>query len=136
MISDHEISVCLEHEVKSKIGTIFKNEKILEEYSVKIYEIGPYFYKHYRKKYKLMKMELNTYYLELIFILLNIFQLQKLMKKVILTETLLLKEKEKKRQKKDLNINLLELILVGKIMIYSMKLVQYKHLLVNLKKAK
>ena len=71
MISDHEISVCLEHEVKSKIGTIFKNEKILEEYSVKIYEIGPYFYKHYRKKYKLM--ELNTYYLELIFILPNIF---------------------------------------------------------------
>ena len=73
MIPDHEISVCLEHEVKSKIGTIFKNEKILEEYSVQIYEIDPYFCKHYRKKYKLMKMDLNTNYLELIFILLNIF---------------------------------------------------------------
>ena len=26
------------------------NEKILEEYSVKIYEIDTYFYEHYRKK--------------------------------------------------------------------------------------
>ena len=38
-IPDYEISVSIEHVVKSKIGTIFVNEKILEEYSVKIYEI-------------------------------------------------------------------------------------------------
>ena len=50
MIPDFEISKCPEHEVKSKIGTIFVNEKILEEYSIKIYEIDPYFYEHYRKK--------------------------------------------------------------------------------------
>ena len=50
MIPDFEISKCPEHEVKSKIGTIFVNEKILEEYSVKIYEIDPYFYEHYKKK--------------------------------------------------------------------------------------
>ena len=50
MIPDFEISKCPKHEVKSKIGTIFVNEKILEEYSVKIYEIDPYFYEHYRKK--------------------------------------------------------------------------------------
>ena len=50
MIPDNEISVCPEHEVKSKIGTIFVNEEILEDYSVKIYEIGPYFYEHYNKK--------------------------------------------------------------------------------------
>ena len=49
MIPDSEISVCPEHEVKSKIGTIFVNEEILEEYSVKIYEIDPYFYEHYKK---------------------------------------------------------------------------------------
>ena len=49
MIPDSEISVCPEHEVKSKIGTIFTNEKILEEKSVKIYEIDPYFYEHYKK---------------------------------------------------------------------------------------
>ena len=48
-IPDHEISKCPEHEVKSKIGTMFVNEKILEEYSVKIYEIDPYFYEHYKK---------------------------------------------------------------------------------------
>ena len=50
MIPDYEISVSIEHKVKSKIGTIFVNEKILEEYSVKIYEIDPYFYEHYKKK--------------------------------------------------------------------------------------
>ena len=32
MILDHEISVSIEHVVKSKIGKIFVNEKILEEY--------------------------------------------------------------------------------------------------------
>ena len=37
-----------------------------------------------------MKMSVNLYYLQLMFILLNIFQPQKLMKKVILTETLFL----------------------------------------------
>ena len=50
MIPDSEIPKCPEHEVKSKIGIIFVNEKILEEYSVRIYEIDPYFYQHYRKK--------------------------------------------------------------------------------------
>ena len=49
MISNSEISEYPEHEVKSKIGNIFVNEKILEEYSVKIYEIDPYFYEHYGK---------------------------------------------------------------------------------------
>ena len=34
---DSEISACPEFEVKSKIGKLFMNEKILEEYSVKIY---------------------------------------------------------------------------------------------------
>ena len=50
MIPDHEITKCPEHEVKSKIGNIFVSEEILEEYSVKIYEIDPYFYEHYKKK--------------------------------------------------------------------------------------
>ena len=72
MIRDYEISVSIEHVVKSKIGKIFANEKILEEYSVKIYEIDPYFHEHYKNKYKLTIMIKNTYCLELIFILLNI----------------------------------------------------------------
>ena len=45
----------------------------------------------------------NTYYLELMFILLNILQQQKLMKKVILTETLFLKKKREKALEKKLN---------------------------------
>ena len=72
MIPEPEISVCPEHEVKSKIGTIFTNKKTLGKKSVKIYEIDPYFC-IIKKKYKLMKMVANTCYLELIFSLLNIF---------------------------------------------------------------
>ena len=49
MIADYETSVSIEHVAKSKIGTIFSNEKILEEYSVRIYEIDPYFYEHHKK---------------------------------------------------------------------------------------
>ena len=63
MISDSEGSECPEHEVKSKIRNIFANEKTLDVYSVKIYETDHYFYEHYGK---------NIYYLELMFILLNI----------------------------------------------------------------
>ena len=44
MIPESEISESLEYEVKSKIGNTFVNEKMLEEYSVKTYEIDPYFY--------------------------------------------------------------------------------------------
>ena len=62
MILDSEFSKCLEHEVKLKTGTIFTNEKILEEYSVKIYQIDPDFCENYKKKFKLMKMSAGTYY--------------------------------------------------------------------------
>ena len=54
MIPESEISECPEFEVKSKI---FVNEKILEEFSVKIYEIDPYFYEHYKKKIQVDKNE-------------------------------------------------------------------------------
>ena len=69
MIPDSEIIECPEYEVKSKTGKKFVNEKMLEEYSVKTFEIDPYFYDHYRKKkYKLIKMGVNIYYLEWMFI--------------------------------------------------------------------
>ena len=55
MIPDSEIPACLEFEVKSKIGILFVNEKILEEYSVKIYEIDPYLYEHHKEKIKVHK---------------------------------------------------------------------------------
>ena len=43
MIPNSEIPVCPKFEVKSKIGKLFMNQKILEEYSVRIYEIDPFF---------------------------------------------------------------------------------------------
>ena len=52
MIPDSEISLCPEFQVKPKIGKLFMNEKILEEYSVKIYEIYPFFNKHQKEKNK------------------------------------------------------------------------------------
>ena len=73
MIPGSEITECSEYEVKSKIGKIFVNEKILEEYSVKNYEIDPYFYKHYRKKIQTDENGCKSiYFLELMFIFLNI----------------------------------------------------------------
>ena len=130
MIPDFEIPKCPEFEVKSKIRKIFKKHNPLEEYSVKIYEIDPYFYEHYEKKYKLIKMGVNIYYLELMFISINFYQQQKLMKKDILTEILFLKKKDKKHQKKNLLVNLLELI---QVVIQIMRLVIYMHLLKSLK---
>ena len=49
MIPDFEIPKCLEFEVKLKIRKILKNHKFIAEYSVRIYKIDPYFYKHYEK---------------------------------------------------------------------------------------
>ena len=39
----------VKHELKSKLGKIFANEKVLEEYSAKIYETDLYFYEYYKK---------------------------------------------------------------------------------------
>ena len=72
LMPDHQISESIEHKVKSKIGKIFVNVDTLEEKSVKIYEINPYFSEHYKKKFQLIIMVNNIYCLELIFILLNI----------------------------------------------------------------
>ena len=50
MIPDFEIPTCPKLEIKSKIGKLFMNKKILEEYSVKIYEIDPFFISITKKK--------------------------------------------------------------------------------------
>ena len=50
MIPESEISKCPEHKVKSKVGNLFVNKKVLEEHSLKIYEIDPYFFEHYKEK--------------------------------------------------------------------------------------
>ena len=73
MIPYSEIPKCPEFEVKSKIKKIFKKHNLIGKYSVKIHEIDPCFYKHYEKKYKLIKMGVNIFYLELMFILINFY---------------------------------------------------------------
>ena len=55
------------------MGKIFVNEEILEEYSVKVYEINPYFSEHYEKKIQVDNNGKNIYCLGLIFFLLNSF---------------------------------------------------------------
>ena len=55
------------------------------------------------------------------------------MKKVILTDALFLRRKDKKHQKKNLAVSLLELIRLKKAMMQTMKPVENKHLSVNLK---
>ena len=50
MIPDSEIPWSSEFEVKSKIRKWFMNEKILEEYSVKVYKIDPFFMTITKKK--------------------------------------------------------------------------------------
>ena len=132
MIPDNEISVCPEYEVKSKIGTIFINEEVLEEYSVKIYEIDPYFYEHYNKKIQTDKngrayilFRIDVYFTKY-FIAVEIDE------KVLLTETLFLKKKDKVLEKK-LNS---EFIRINTITMQAMKLVEYRRLLVILIKTK
>ena len=49
MIPDSEIPKYSEFEAKSKVGKIFKKHNPLEKYSVKIYKIDSYFYRHYEK---------------------------------------------------------------------------------------
>ena len=83
-------------------------------------------------------MDVNKYYLELMSILLNVFQLQKLMNKTMKAEKSFLRRKDKKHQKKNLVANSSELIQVMKrgVMIQTINLVKCIHLLVNLKARK
>ena len=72
IIPDSEIAECPEYEVRSKIGNIFVNEKILENILFRFMKLVVIFMSITEKKYKLMKMGVNIYYLEFMFILLNI----------------------------------------------------------------
>ena len=58
IIPESEIPESPEHEVKPKLGNIFVNEKILEEYSDKIYKTDPYFCEHYKEK---LQVDKNRY---------------------------------------------------------------------------
>ena len=58
MDPESEMSECPEHEVKSRIGNIFVNEKVLE-----YYKIDPYCYEHYKKKKKIQVDENECKYI-------------------------------------------------------------------------
>ena len=50
LVPDSAICECSELEVRPKIGKLFMNEKILEEHSVKIYEIDLFLMSITKKK--------------------------------------------------------------------------------------
>ena len=136
-IPDDEIYQSTEQKIKSKIGTIFENEKILEEYSVKIYETDLYFSEHYEKKYKLIVMVNNIYILFRIDIYFTKYCLAvEIDEKGHTDRDLTFEQKRQEALEKNLTVHLLELILVKKILMQIMKLVEYKRLLVNLKTIK
>ena len=133
MIPDSEISECTEQEVKSKIGNIFVNEKVLEEYSFKIYKIGPYFSEHCKEK-----MQADKSGCEYILFRIDVSFTEYLLaveigEKKHVGRDLIFGEKTKNHQKRNLVVNLLELIQVKKAIIQTMKQVEYKHLSVSLK---
>ena len=112
MIPESEISECPEHEVKSKIGNIFVNEKILEEYSVKIYEIDPYFYEHYRKKIQVDENGCKYILFRTDFYFTEYLLAVEINEKGHTDRDLLFEEERQKVLEKSLPVNLLELIRV------------------------
>ena len=138
MIPDSEIPNCAEFEAKSKIGKLFMNEKILEGYSVRIYEIDPYFYEHHKEKIKVDKngceyilFRIDVYFTEY-FLAVEIDEQNHEGRDLIFLK------KRQEALEKNLVAYLLELIQVTQkeVMIQTMKLVKYKYLSVNLKKTK
>ena len=101
MIPESKIPECAEHEVKSKIGNILVNEKkFLKNILLRFMTLILIFMSITKKKYKLTKIGANTYFLELMFVLLNIFQLQKLMNKKHVDKDLIFEEKREESLEK------------------------------------
>ena len=124
MIPDYEISKCPEHEVKSNLRSIFMDEKILEKKSVKIYEINPYFYEHYKEKIETDKndREYTLFRIDIYFT--EYFLAVEIDEKGRTDRDIIFEEKRQKALEKNLTVNLLELILVRKIMMQTMRLLE------------
>ena len=107
-------------------------KKILQEYSFKAYEIDSYFYEYYKEKIQVDKngREYILFRIDVYFT--KYFLAVEIDEQDHASEILFLRRKDKKHWKKNLIVNLLELIQVS-VMMKIMKLVEYKHLLVNLK---
>ena len=122
--------------IKSKIGSIFINEKIFEEKSVNIYEIDPYFYEHYKEKIQVDNNDQEYILFKIDVYFTEYFLAVEIDEKGHTDRELIFDEKRQKALEKNLTVNLLELILVEKIMMQTMKLVEYRCLSVNLKTKK
>ena len=138
MIPDSEIPKCPEFEVKSKIGKISKNQSLLEECSIKIYEIDPYFYEHYEKNEnvdenvcKYMLFRIDNYFIEYILAV-------EIDEKGHTDRNIIFEEKRQEALEKKLGCKFIRINTSNakKVMISIMRLVMYKHLLMssNIKK--
>ena len=138
MILDSEIPKCPEFEIKSKIGKLFMNEKIFEEYSVKIYEIDPYFQEHHKEKIKVGKNEREYILFRIDVYFTEYFSAVETDEQNHEGRELIFEKKDKSHYKKNLVVNLLELIQVmqKRVMTQTMKLVKCKYLPVSLKTKK
>ena len=88
---------------KIKNGNHIRKRKILEEYSVKIYNIDPYFYEHYRKKIQTDKNE-SEYILFKIYIYFTKYSLAvEIDEKGHTDRDLIFEEKRQKALEKKLN---------------------------------
>ena len=99
------------------------NEKTFEKYSVKIYKIDPYFCEHYKEKIQVDKngceyilFRIDVYFTEYLLAV-------EIDEKRTVAETLFLRRNYKKHWRKDLVVNLFELIRVS-VMMKIMKLVE------------
>ena len=113
---------------------MFVNEQILEEYSVKTYEIDPYFYEQYRKKIqtdengsKYILFRIDIYFTEY-FLAIEIDEKGHTDRDLIFEEKI---QKALEKKCKFIRINISK-----KIMMQTMKLVEYSHLSVSLKTKK
>ena len=138
MIPDSEIPKCPEFEIKSKIGKLFMNEKIFEEYSLKIYEIDPYFQEHHKEKIKVGKNECEYILFRIDVYFTEYFSAVETDEQNHEGRELIFEKKDKSHYKKNLVVNLLELIQVmqKRVMTQTMKLVKCKYLPVSLKTKK
>ena len=103
MIPDFKISKCPEYEVKSNIGSIFVNEKILKEYSVRIYEIDPYFYEHYKEKIQVDNNDCEYILFRIDVYFTECFQAIEIDEKVHTDRYLIFEEKRQRALEKKLN---------------------------------
>ena len=133
IIPESEILECPEcPEVKSTIGNISVNKKILEEYSVKILNIDPLFCEHYKGKIQVDKkgweyilFRIDVYFTEYLLAI-------EIDEKTHVDRDLIFEEKRQKALEKKLVVNLLKLIRVS-VMMKIMKLMEYEHISVNSK---